>query len=233
MTTTDVACPLVGGSPHRRVVGVLVIAALTLLGARAAAAQPPPRLNRLFSPQELGVLEGPDRDLWQKPDQVMDALGIADGSHVADIGAGGGWFTVRLARRVGPNGLVFAEDIQREMIDAITRRMQRDGLTNIRPILGTPRDPMLPEGELDAVLIVDSYHEMTDPVALLQASSRALRPKGRIGIVEFRTSGEGPAPPSAERVAPEVVIRDAEGAGLRLLHREDFLRFQYMLVFGR
>lgn len=163
----------------------------------------------------------------------MDSLGIADGSHVADIGAGGGWFTVRLAQRVGPNGLVFAEDIQREMIDAITRRAQRDGLTNVRPILGTARDPKLPDGELDAALIVDSYYEMTDPVALLEAVARALQPKGRLGIVEFRPSGEGPAPPPSKRVDPDVIIRDAERAGLRLLHREEFLRFQYMLIFGR
>src|SRR5262249_44627408 len=88
-----------------------------------AAAQPPAS-GRLFPPEELGVLESPDRDEWQQPDRVMDALGIADGSHVADLGAGGGWFTIRLAGRVGPNGLVHAEDIQPEMIDAIQHRVR-------------------------------------------------------------------------------------------------------------
>ncbi len=84
--------------------------------------------GRLFSAQDLGLLEAPDRDQWQKPDQIMDALGVADGSIVADLGAAGGWFTLQLARRVGPNGLVFAEDIQPQMIEAITRRVQNENL---------------------------------------------------------------------------------------------------------
>ena len=79
---------------------------------------------RLFPPQDLGLLEAPDRDDWNKPDLIMDALGIADGAVVADLGAGGGWFTVRLARRVGPNGVVYAQDIQPQMIEAINRRVQ-------------------------------------------------------------------------------------------------------------
>ena len=87
---------------------------------------------------------------WQKPEQIMDALGIAEGSVVADLGAGGGWFTLRLARRVGPNGLVYAEDIQPPMLEAISRRMQSENLSNVRPVLGTPSDPRLPQG-LDAV----------------------------------------------------------------------------------
>src|ERR1700720_660677 len=100
------------------------IALMLMLAATAPTALTPsqgPRTqgsrNRLFPPQDLGLLEGPDRESWQKPDQIMDALGIADGSVVADIGAAGGWFTVRLARRVGPNGRVFAEDIQPRMIE--------------------------------------------------------------------------------------------------------------------
>src|SRR6516162_8820778 len=91
--------------------------------------------TRLFPPEDLAVLEGPDRDAWQRPDQIMDALGIGDGSVVADIGAGGGWFTVRLARQVGPNGLVYAEDVQRQMTQAIADRAKRDGIRNVHTIL--------------------------------------------------------------------------------------------------
>src|SRR5689334_20215336 len=120
------------------------------------------RKGRLFAPQDLGLIDQADRDQWQKPEQIMDALGIADGSFVADLGAGGGWFTIRLARRVGPNGLVIAEDIQPQMIEAINRRVQQEGLTNVRTVLGTPTDPRLPGG-LDAVLIVDAYREMDEP----------------------------------------------------------------------
>jgi hypothetical protein len=90
--------------------------------------------GKLFPPSDLGLLEAPDRDLWQRPDQVMDAMGIADASVVADIGAGSGWFTIRLARRVGPQGLVYAEDVQTEMINAITRRVQRESLTNVKAV---------------------------------------------------------------------------------------------------
>ncbi len=189
--------------------------------------------GRLFPPEDLGLLEGPDRDAWQKPDQIMDALLIADGATVADVGAGGGWFTVRLARRVGPNGTVYAEDIQPQMIEAIERRVLREGLDNVQMILGTPDDPALPESSLDAVLIVNTYFEMEDPVALLANVARALKPRGRIGIVDFTRDGGGPGPPMEERVDAAVVVRNGEAAGLRLLKQESFLNYQYLLVLGK
>ena len=189
--------------------------------------------GRLFPPEDLGLLEGPDRDTWQKPDEIMDALGIADGATVADIGAGGGWFTVRLARRVGPTGTVYAEDIQPQMIEAIERRVLREGLDNVQATLGTPDDPKLPDDSLDAVLIVDTYYEMDDPVTLLRNVARALKLHGRIGIVDFKREGGGPGPPTEERVDPAVLVRDAEAAGLRLLKQESFLTYQYLLVLGK
>src|SRR5262245_15203765 len=85
-------------------------------GARSAEAQQPRSHGRLFPPQDLGLLEAPDRELWQRPDRIMDSLGVADGSTVADIGAGSGWFTIQLARRVGPQGVVYAQDVQQEML---------------------------------------------------------------------------------------------------------------------
>ena len=189
--------------------------------------------GRLFPPEDLGLLEGPDRDAWQKPDEIMDALGIADGATVADIGAGGGWFTVRLARRVGPTGTVYAEDIQPQMIEAIERRMLREGLDNVQATIGTPDDPQLPDDSLDAVLIVDTYYEMEDPVTLLRNVARALKLRGRIGIVDFKREGGGPGPPTEEHVDPAMVVRDAEAAGLRLLKQESFLTYQYLLVLGK
>ena len=163
----------------------------------------------------------------------MDALGIADGSVVADMGAGGGWFTVRLARRVGPRGRVYAEDIQRQMIESIERRVKREGFSGrVTTVLGTALDPKLPDGTLDAALFVDAYHEVEHKVALLRNLTKALKPDGRIGIVDFTSEGGGPGPAMNERVDPQQVIRNAEDAGLRLLSREQFLRYQYMLVFG-
>ena len=187
---------------------------------------------RLFRPEDLGELEPPDREEWQQPIRIMDALGIGDGSVVADLGAGSGWFTIRLASRVGPNGLVFAEDIQRPMIQAINVRVESLGIKNVHMVLGTASDPHLPK-PVDAVLIVDAYHEMDQPVPLLRNVAKSLKPSGRIGIVNFTKEGGGPGPPMEERVDAERVISDAEAAGLRLRSRETFLKYQYMLVFEK
>ena len=199
-----------------------------VLGAPLAAQQH----NRLFRPDQLGTLEGPDRDAWQRPEQIMDKLLIAEGSAVADLGAGGGWFTMRLAARVGPNGIVYAEDIQPPMIEAINKRIARAQVRNVKTILGTQSDPRLP-APIDAALINDAYHEMEQPVAVLRNVVRRLKPQGRIGIVEFKKDGWGPGPPMDERMDPERIVRDAEAAGLRLLSRETFPRYLYMLVFAR
>jgi ubiquinone/menaquinone biosynthesis C-methylase UbiE len=204
----------------------------------ASAAQAPParqsqrQRTRLFPPEALAELEGPDRDAWQRPEQVMDALQIGEGSVVADLGAGGGWFTLRLSRQVGPNGVVFAEDIQPQMIDAIKRRVKRENLQNVRIVLGIPTDPRLPAATLDAVLIVDAYHEIEQPTTLLKNLATSLKSSGVIGIVDFKQDGGGPGPAMDERVDPETVIADARGAGLDLRKRENFLRYQYMLTFG-
>jgi ubiquinone/menaquinone biosynthesis C-methylase UbiE len=203
------------------------------LALSAGAEQQPSSHGRLFPPSDLGLLDAPDRDLWQRPDQVMDAMAIADGSRVADIGAGSGWFTIRLARRVGPQGIVYAEDVQQEMINAISRRVSREGFTNVKPVLGLRNDPRLPARSLDAVLMVDAYHEVEDRVSMLANLAKALKPQGRLGIIDFRLDGTGPGPAPDERVSPDVVVKDAEKAGLKLLRQEPFLQYQYFLIFGK
>jgi SAM-dependent methyltransferase len=215
---------------RRRSLAAALIA-LALAGLQPAANAQQRQHGRLFPPQDLGLLEGPDREAWQRPQQIMDVLLIGEESIVADLGAGGGWFTIRLARRA-INGRVYAEDIQREMIEAINRRVEREGLKNVRPILGTASDPALPQ-PVDAVLIVDAYHEMDDPVVLLRNVAKSLKPNGRLGIVDFTKDGGGPGPTMEERVDPERVIRDAKSAGLRLHSRPTFLRYQYLLIFVR
>ena len=209
----------------------LAVAALAVT-AIGTAAQERERSRRLFPPEELGVLEGPDRDAWQKPEQVMDVLGIGEGSVVADVGAGGGWFTVRLARRVGPNGRVYAQDVQPQMLESISRRIVREGLSNVTYVRGDRNDPKLRPGSFDAVLMVDTYHEFENPVALLRGVRAALKPGGRVGIVDFKTDGGGPGPDFSERVRAERVIEEAARADLSLLGRETFLEFQYFLIFG-
>ena len=201
--------------------------------------QPPKPHGRLFGTQDLGLLEAPDREQWQKPDQIMDALGVAEGSRVAEIGAAGGWFTLQLAERVGPNGRVYAEDIQRAMVDGISRRMQSENLTNVTTVLGTASDPRLPAG-LDAALISDAFHEMMDVpedktlvVTLLRNVAKSLKPQGRLGIVDWTPGNGGPGPDAANRVDPKTVIETARAAGLQLIKREDFPPFVFLLVFGR
>ena len=214
--------------------GLPVVTVVFAAWVAATSAQQPSH-GRLFPPEELGILESPDRDEWQQPDRIMDALGIADGTRVADIGAGGGWFTVRLARRVGPNGRVYAQDVQALMIESIRQRVANQGLTNVETILGTNDDPRLPPG-LDAVLVVDAYPafgERGARMAVLRHLASALAPHGRLGIVDFKLDGVGgPGPPLEERLDPAVVRKEAESIGLHLLAEETFLRYQYMLVFG-
>jgi ubiquinone/menaquinone biosynthesis C-methylase UbiE len=217
---------------------VPALPALPALPAPPAVTAPPAQSApqkpkaRLFPPLDLGLLEGADREQWQKPDQIMDALKIADGSVVADIGAGGGWFTVKLARRVGPTGRVYAEDIQPLMIEALKRRVQRENLTNVRTVLGTTKDSGLPHG-LDAILIVGAYHEMEDPVGVLKDAADSLKPQGRLGIVEYTPGAGGPGPEPDQRVAPETVIAGAAAAHLHVIERDTIPPFVFLLVFGK
>lgn len=203
------------------------------LQARLAAQAPAGQSHaRLFPAQDLGLLESPDRDAWQKPDQIMDALAVADGGRVADIGAGAGWFTIQLARRVGPNGTVYAQDVQRQMLEAIRRRVAREGLTNVQTRLGQGSTPNLPAGELDAVLVVDVYPEVEDRVQFLRNLAMALKSSGRIGIVNYKPGRGGPGPDAEDRIEITAVEADARSAGLRVLDRAT-LPYQYLLVLGR
>ena len=228
---------------------LLVLAMLSLPASPAHPAPPadparpaPPAQQkpntRLFGTQDLGLLEAPDREQWQKPDQIMDTIGIAEGSKVAELGAAGGWFTLQLAERVGPNGRVYAEDIQRAMLDGISRRMQSENLTNVTTVLGTPSDPHLPPA-LDAALINDAFHEMDYPddptvvVTLLRNVAQSLKPQGRLGIVDWTPGSGGPGPEAKHRVDPTRVIKAANAAGLELIKREDVPPFVFLLVFGR
>jgi hypothetical protein len=184
-------------SAFRRKKTVLAILA-TVFATELHAQQPAaaPRQGRLFPPADLGLLESPDRAAWQKPDLIMDALKIAYGDTVADIGAGSGFFTVRLARRVDPrgeNGLVYAEDIQQPMLESIKRRVSREGLKNVVTRLGTPTDAKLPTPFLSWTSIRRSK---TKPAG-----------SGCSGILRTRSSRKGESESST-------TSREAEGRAL-------------------
>ena len=212
---------------------------LAAAGADEQQASSTSRQGRLFPPTDLGLLESPDRAAWQKPDLIMDTLKIARGDTVADIGAGSGFFTVRLARRVDPfrqgDGIVYAQDIQQPMLESIKRRVSRAGLRNVVTRLGTDTDANLPKGQVDAILVVDVYHEVQatdDRVRFLRHLADALKANGRIGIVNYKPGDGGPGPEPQRRLDRSVVEEEVRAAGLRVLDRTT-LPFQYMLVVGR
>jgi ubiquinone/menaquinone biosynthesis C-methylase UbiE len=158
----------------------------------------------------------------------MDILRIDSGKGVADIGAGSGWFTVRAAQRVGPSGTVYAVDINPEAIHYIDRRVQKQSLANVKTILSTPDDPKLPKDGVDAVLLLKTYHEVADPVALLQHLRPALRAGARLGIIDRNGAAAN------HGVNQKIVVDEAARAGYRLMHTYDFVKddgMDYFLLF--
>ena len=125
-----------------------------------------------------------DRDNWQKVPEIFEAMGVEEGSHVADIGAGWGYFTTRFGKAVGPQGRVLAVDIDEKILEDLRQAVKKEGLTNVEVIISKPDDPMLPDGSIDAALIINTYHEMTEYEAMLAHIFRALKPGGRLAIVD-------------------------------------------------
>ena len=150
-----------------------------------------------------------ERDRWQKPAEVMDALHLAANSHVADVGAGSGYFTLRLAERVGHGGKVYAVDIDRQSLNDLHKLAAEHNLTQIEVIQGAPDNPHLPAGQLDAVLIVNAYHEFRQHDQMLQAIARALKPGGYFGIIEKADEpGEPRATYERRHHLPEQFVRE-------------------------
>lgn len=177
---------------------------------------------------DLSIFEYPDRNEKLHVDRVMDLLGIAPGKVVADIGAGSGWFTVLAAARVGPNGVVYAEDINPKAIDYITARASRDKLDNVRPRLGSVDDTSLPANSVDAVLILKTYHEFARPIPLMKKLKLSLRPGAKIGIIDRNGNG------ADHGIMPGVVEREMAHAGFKRVGKYDFTKSDgqdYFLIF--
>jgi len=151
------------------------------------------------------------RDVWQRPSEVFDGLELKAGHRVADIGSGYGYFTFRLAARVGPEGKVFASDIEVEAVEKLRSRKQREKLDQVEPILGSQSDPKLP-GDLDSVLIVDSYHEFREYDTLMQAVFRSLKPGGRLVIIDGEAAmGQPRTTYHRLHCIPEEIVREEIG----------------------
>jgi SAM-dependent methyltransferase len=179
---------------------------------------------------DLSIFDAPGRDERLQINRVMDMLGIAPGKNVADIGAGSGWFTVRAARRVTGSGTVYAVDINPEAIQYIDQRAKKEQLQNIKTILNQPDDAHLPAASIDAVLLLKTYHEIADPVALLRNLRSSLKPEARIGIIDRNGNGTN------HGVSKDVVVREAAQAGYKLSDSQDFVKadgVDYFLIFTR
>ena len=184
------------------------------------------------SPDEwVKILENPDRDSWQTPEQVVVSLGLAAGSTVADIGAGSGYFSVRFARAVGPQGTVYAADIDKGLIQHLGERAAKEGVENLKPLLGKPDDPLLPPASVDLVFICDVIHHIENRGPYYAKLARALRPEGRLAIVDFYKRELPVGPPPAMKIAKADLIAELKQAGFELREEFDFLPHQYFLIF--
>jgi cyclopropane fatty-acyl-phospholipid synthase-like methyltransferase len=175
----------------------------------------------------------PARDAWQKPDKVLQALHVRAGQIVCDIGAGPGYFSLRLARLVGPAGRVYAVDVDPQILNALRDRIEKGGFKNVTPVLGTGGDPLLPERSCDLILIVDTYHHFSDRPAYLRQLVRLLKAEGRVANVDFHKRATPIGPPLEHRVAREEFLHDAAAAGLAVVEEPTFLENQYFVVLKR
>ncbi len=177
------------------------------------------------------ALENPERDAWQMPDRVVEALSLSPGATVADIGAGSGYFAVRFARAVGPQGTVIAADIDKGLIEYLGNRAAKEGLENLKPLLGKPDDPLLPEASVDLIFICDVVHHIENRGPYYAKLARALRPGGRLAIVDFYKRELPVGPNLAMKIAKPDMIAELEQAGFGLSKEFDFLPHQYLLIF--
>ena len=197
--------------------------------ASPVAPQGEPRKTSEPYTGDLSIFDSPGREDRLQINRVMDILGIAPGKTVADIGAGSGWFTVRAAKRMSGRGLVYAVDINPEAIRYVDDRARKEQLQNVKTILGQADNPLLPARSVDAVLLLKTYHEVAQPVALLQNLRAALRPGAMVGVIDRNGNGEN------HGVGRDVVIREAKQAGYKLIDQYDFVqadKMDYFLVFA-
>jgi SAM-dependent methyltransferase len=201
----------------------------TAISQSTAPAAKPTDTRKTSTPYtgDLSIFETPGREDRLQINRVMDILGLTPGKNVADIGAGSGWFTVRAARRTGDTGHVYAVDINPEAIRYIDDRMQKEQLHNIKTILGREDNPLLPTDQIDAVLLLKTYHEVAKPVTLLQNLRPALRPGAKVGIIDRNGSAEN------HGVNRDIVLKEFAEAGYQPAGSYDFVKdgMDYFLVF--
>lgn len=179
----------------------------------------------------VAVFDDPARDEWQKPREVVAALELRPGMTVADVGAGTGYFSRHLSAAVGAGGSVLAADTEPELVAYLRERAEREGTSNLVPILASPENPRLPAAGSDLVLIVDTFHHIDDRVGYARNLKQTLRPRGRVAIVDWRDRDLPVGPDRAHKLAREKVVAEMTAAGYRLAGEPDILPYQYFLIF--
>ncbi len=183
--------------------------------------------------ETVGWLERPEREREERPDLLVPALKLQPGEAVADIGAGTGYYTRRLAKAVGTNGVAYAVEIQQEMLDILTNKLAAEKIFNVKPVLGTITDPKLPRATLDLILMVDVYHEFEHPFEMVEAMCKALKPDGRVVFVEFR--GEDPDVPikTIHKMTEAQVRKEMSVHPLEWVETIGTLPWQHIIVFRK
>jgi ubiquinone/menaquinone biosynthesis C-methylase UbiE len=189
-------------------------------------------IARVMDPDNASWLERPNREVEELPEQVLSHMNLKQDEVVADIGAGTGYFAFRLSPLL-PNGKVLAVEIQPEMLEIIKKRAREMQVKNVFPILGTLTDPNLPEAGLDVVLMVDAYHEFSYPREMTEAIIRALKPGGRVIVIEYRGEGPRVTKPPHHKMTEAQLIKEMAAAGLRWQETKDFLPQQHFIVFKK
>lgn len=213
-----------------------LITALTLTFAATLSAQNPKTMAEMHAlhtnPEAyIKALKDPERDKYQKPHEVMTALGVKDGEVIADIGAGSGYFSLRLARHVGTTGHVYAVDVSPDMTRHLNERIRDAKLLNISTILAKPDDPLLPR-PVNRFLIVDVWHHIADQSAYLALMKKSLTPGGEVVMIDFKKEELPVGPPLNMKIAREDLIAQMQAHGFTLAKEHTFLPYQYFLVFN-
>ncbi len=177
------------------------------------------------------IFDDPKRDEWQKPREVVEALGLKPGQIVADLGAGTGYLERYLSKAVAPGGIVLAIDTEPEMVRHLGERALEEGTANVVPVLALPQEPFLPAGRADCVLIMDTYHHIDDRIRYFQRLAGTLARGGRVAIVDFHKRPLPVGPPVEHKLAREFVLDEMKQAGYRLSDEKTFLPYHYFLIF--
>ena len=175
--------------------------------------------------------EGSDRDAWQQPERVIEALGIEPGNRVADLGSGSGYFTVRLAKAVGPEGRVYAVDVDEEMNAYLRERVEQAGVANVEVILGRFEDPLLPDAGVDLVLTVDTYHHIDDRPTYFRNLRRDLAPGGRVAVIDYDGRKGWFVRLLGHTTPRELLLREMGEAGYEVAEEHDFIDRQSFVIF--